>query len=371
MLLLAGCSRTGPAAGHHPTGNVKAGIEQVVRTYYTALQGGTMAQAARCLAAPPPRPVLERDVAWMERALARDNATAMSDLRTCSDQIQAIGSAVQQWREDGDDHYPPSRLSELIPDYFKTLPVCPLSHQPYRYQVSMSSGRFTVSCPGAHHLACGVQPEYTSHYGICWVRSAVPHAKVAHWSIQDVTVDGNSATVQVQEDSQRSTLTLKAVNGGWLIQAPLPQRPAGAGMSTWADAVVKGAGLGQAFALSVQLAPLVEQEQSASRELLSQCGENLELMASALEAWASDHHGNYPERLSQLVPKYLRQLPQCPVDETDYREGYRLQDGGYVLCCPGDRHAGCHVAQGCPRVDDERGLDLLGTVPHTTNTAAR
>jgi len=39
---------------------------------------------------------------------------------------------------------------------------------------------------------------------------------------------------------------------------------------------------------------------------------NLRQIAAALDEYAVDHHGRYPERLAQLQPAYLKSLPEVP-----------------------------------------------------------
>jgi len=39
---------------------------------------------------------------------------------------------------------------------------------------------------------------------------------------------------------------------------------------------------------------------------------NLRQIATALEEYAVDHHGQYPDRLAQLQPAYLKSLPEIP-----------------------------------------------------------
>lgn len=60
--------------------------------------------------------------------------------------------------------------------------------------------------------------------------------------------------------------------------------------------------------------------------------ENLKRIATALEQYAVDHGGNYPDNLPQLVPTYLPKLPVVPGGDNtgayDYHHPASLQSGG-------------------------------------------
>ena len=73
------------------------------------------------------------------------------------------------------------------------------------------------------------------------------------------------------------------------------------------------------------------------------CPSNLKNLATATQMYATDHKGAYPANLSQLVPDYLRELPQCLGGKAVSREarvffrcnGLELADGyGYRLVTP-------------------------------------
>ena len=97
---------------------------------------------------------------------------------------------------------------------------------------------------------------------------------------------------------------------------------------------------------------------------LSACAKSrLHGIAVALEKYASDHDGRYPNELSELTPDYLVQIPMCPKNEAEYvyetgRVGGntdgRLENYYVVYCNAG--HPGLHVPAGYPRYDPELGL---------------
>ncbi len=78
------------------------------------------------------------------------------------------------------------------------------------------------------------------------------------------------------------------------------------------------------------------------------CASNLEKIAKALEAYKKDHY-LYPVKLTQLTPKYLKKIPECPSAKTNrvYIEAYKRKKNGfsYVLYCKGVNHEGA----GCPK----------------------
>ncbi|HME81568.1 MAG TPA: zinc-ribbon domain-containing protein [Candidatus Eremiobacteraceae bacterium] len=59
---------------------------------------------------------------------------------------------------------------------------------------------------------------------------------------------------------------------------------------------------------------------------------NLKTIAAALERYAVDHNGTYPDNLPQLVPTYLAKLPVVPGGDNtgayDYHHPATLQSGG-------------------------------------------
>jgi hypothetical protein len=75
----------------------------------------------------------------------------------------------------------------------------------------------------------------------------------------------------------------------------------------------------------------------------SVCGANLKNIANALDMYESEHKGAFPGNLDQLVPKYLKALPNClggkaisPEARVFYRhQGIELADGyGYRQVTP-------------------------------------
>jgi hypothetical protein len=96
---------------------------------------------------------------------------------------------------------------------------------------------------------------------------------------------------------------------------------------------------------------------------LTACKSNLKNIGTALEMWAIDNEGKFPESLGQLTPEYLREIPACPAAGLDTysaaytvtpREGNDLND--YEVSCGGHHHADVGLEEGYPRYNSEQGL---------------
>lgn len=60
--------------------------------------------------------------------------------------------------------------------------------------------------------------------------------------------------------------------------------------------------------------PGLAQEQSAEQK----CSDNLQLLLSSLTRYGKDHQNRFPDKLEDLVPRYLSQLPKCPLGGSSY-----------------------------------------------------
>lgn len=91
---------------------------------------------------------------------------------------------------------------------------------------------------------------------------------------------------------------------------------------------------------------------------MTACKSNLKNIATALEMYADDHEGTFPESLEALTPEYLRQIMVCPSAEKDtYSSSYsrNTEPDGYVMRCHGENH---HIlgAPDYPAYDAVNGL---------------
>lgn len=94
---------------------------------------------------------------------------------------------------------------------------------------------------------------------------------------------------------------------------------------------------------------------------LSACRNNVKNVATALEMYASDNAGHYPQKLEQLLPgNYLKALPTCPaarrITFTDYQTGH--DPDSFTFSCVGDNHARGygHSALNCPGYNSYEGM---------------
>lgn len=75
---------------------------------------------------------------------------------------------------------------------------------------------------------------------------------------------------------------------------------------------------------------------------MTACKSNLKNLATALEMYAADNAGHYPNQTARLLPKYLRILPTCPsVRKDNYSGSYQVSASpdNFSLCCLGRNHS--------------------------------
>ena len=68
----------------------------------------------------------------------------------------------------------------------------------------------------------------------------------------------------------------------------------------------------------------------------SGCQRNLKLVTQALEAYAHEHRGLFPDHLEDLEPDYLREVPDCPDSgHNSYSPGYAVSADhrSFTLLC--------------------------------------
>lgn len=94
------------------------------------------------------------------------------------------------------------------------------------------------------------------------------------------------------------------------------------------------------------------------RARLTGCQSNLRNLATVLHSYAVDHE-QYPERLSQIVPKYLGAMPSCPAAEADtYTDGYEWNDDpdAFTIHCSGSNHTPIGLGENEPYYSSIIGL---------------
>jgi hypothetical protein len=112
---------------------------------------------------------------------------------------------------------------------------------------------------------------------------------------------------------------------------------------------------------------------SRIQEQLTQCQVNLKTIGEAVEFYAKDNNGKFPEKLEDLTPKYLVKLPRCikPLDnkwaEAIYRKREDLNFGDYyyekfdnppkfVIICRSNFHKKAFPERASPMYDSNQGI---------------
>lgn len=79
------------------------------------------------------------------------------------------------------------------------------------------------------------------------------------------------------------------------------------------------------------------------QRLVSGCHSNIEKVASALEDYAKDHGGRYPDSLHRLTGgpgqrAYLKSLPTCPAGQRNTFQNYRVSGSSVSFGCCATNH---------------------------------
>ena len=89
------------------------------------------------------------------------------------------------------------------------------------------------------------------------------------------------------------------------------------------------------------------------------CGQNLRILAAALEAYSANYDRRYPDLLEQMVPQQIPEMPKCPsAGSSTYVSGYvvAFNPACYTLSCDGANHTNAGLAPGFPRYELRSGL---------------
>lgn len=97
---------------------------------------------------------------------------------------------------------------------------------------------------------------------------------------------------------------------------------------------------------------------------LTGCKGNMKNLATALEMYASDNAGSYPESLDKLIePNYLKSLPTCPAAGKMTYLDYQVstEPDSFSFSCCGDNHKKAYSgfqadSTGFPKYNAELGL---------------
>lgn len=85
----------------------------------------------------------------------------------CKSNLKNLGTAMEMYSTDYDGCYPDS-LSQLTPNYLKTIPTCPAAEKvTYRQGFASQEDAYTLMCGGHHHAELERNfPQYTSAQGL-------------------------------------------------------------------------------------------------------------------------------------------------------------------------------------------------------------
>jgi len=140
--------------------------------------------------------------------------------------------------------------------------------------------------------------------------------------------------------------------------------------------IAKGAKVNARDRMGLCPLDVAEAANKRSDGLLLSCKSNMKNIGTALEMYATDHGGHYPESLSELMPDYLSTLPTCIAARKDtYSPSYHMKTSpdSYEVYCSGENHRASGVARNYPRYTAEKGLDTgpkVAPVADRDSTAA-
>ncbi len=95
-------------------------------------------------------------------------ARAQGQLTACKSNLKNIATANEMWSTDNSGRYP-TRLSQLTPEYLRTIPTCPdAGKDTYseKFVSSQNPDNFTVVCAGHNHGSAGDFPQYDGMVGL-------------------------------------------------------------------------------------------------------------------------------------------------------------------------------------------------------------
>jgi hypothetical protein len=106
-----------------------------------------------------------------------------------------------------------------------------------------------------------------------------------------------------------------------------------------------------------------EQHPKSAQGQFEVCQTHLQKIASAFEQYARDHGGEYPVNQYQLVPDYLKSLPECPTAGlVSYRSsfgrgaGYTPDPSTFLIVCAGEYHSSVGCSGRFPAFDKHLGI---------------
>ncbi len=228
-------------------------------------------------------------------------ARRQGQLAACKSNLRNISTALEMYNTDFPGEYPET-LATLTPNYLRVLPVCPTDEaKPYRYtRGGEGEDSYLVNCVGHQHPTLKPEsPKYSSSDGI----------------IEQFDEMASSAPVinaAMEEPSLAVVLPVEGVEAAHDL--------------------------------------MVNAVESNKEKPVDSCVQNLSSLATSATFYAYDHDGVYPKALTDLVPEYASEIPNCPaVGRETYSESYAVvgDNDGVKLYCKGHNH---------PELEDDKPL---------------
>ena len=72
------------------------------------------------------------------------------------------------------------------------------------------------------------------------------------------------------------------------------------------------------------------------------CKDCFHPVGGALEMYQTDHNGALPDKLGDVAPKYIRQLPHCPMSPQGLKYEKNAQSNAYTISCSGPHFSGLY-----------------------------
>ena len=116
---------------------------------------------------------------------------------------------------------------------------------------------------------------------------------------------------------------------------------------------------------SIMVRAMISVQESKTQGMLVVCKANERSLGIALEMYAMDHDGHFPDSLSKLVPEYIKAIPTCAAAGKDtYSDSYRVSKNfqAYTFYCKGHYHKDAGIPENYPAYDSRNGLILKGEV---------
>lgn len=282
------------------------------------------------------------------------NERAEEDLAACSENLYEIYFKLFQYCKNDDICRFPEKLEDLVPDYLPSIPHCPgggkdtYSDSYFTYR---ERTRFTYYCKGHNHLRAGVAKDFPF---------IAFRKKLTTKYIKDKDYEKcsrNLKEIHLAINRYRSghhgnfPKSLRELVPGYL--KAIPVCPV-AGVDTYSDsytidkkrngAILFCSGYNHSKKGYAENHPVSEYYGEGNlSDLRAVCCSNCYGISLALDKYAAQHDGKYPENLKSLVPEYLKEIPKCPAVEDDtYSRSYSVDEGScfYTFYCEGANHLG-------------------------------